>query len=174
MLISIHAPPRGATIDEQCIDYVRREFQFTPLREGRPGINTPDDITKLFQFTPLREGRRNNNTERGEINISIHAPPRGATGRTRGVCHRQHFNSRPSARGDFEQEMERRKRYPFQFTPLREGRRAEYIHRRTFERFQFTPLREGRPLICSFCSCVTIFQFTPLREGRRRHSRQPL
>ena len=33
-------------------------FQFTPLREGRPGsrLVLPSDF--LFQFTPLREGRR--------------------------------------------------------------------------------------------------------------------
>ena len=34
---------------------------------------------ELFQFTPLREGRREANFSRENIEISIHAPPRGAT-----------------------------------------------------------------------------------------------
>ena len=56
-VISIHAPPRGAT-----------------YALGATGT------ARLFQFTPLREGRRLDvgfNVSRP--NISIHAPPRGAT-----------------------------------------------------------------------------------------------
>ena len=34
-IISIHAPPRGATADLQT-KYNTDKFQFTPLREGRP------------------------------------------------------------------------------------------------------------------------------------------
>ena len=76
--ISIHAPPRGATVSvREASDMVI--FQFPPLREGRPGINTPDDITKLFQFPPLREGRL--------VSWLVYS----AT---------LYFNSRPSARGD--------------------------------------------------------------------------
>ena len=79
-------------------------FQFTPLREGRPpqrpkmqsgctNFNSRPsargDFTKLayknlgqkFQFTPLREGRLVHGVCWGYWNlISIHAPPRGATG----------------------------------------------------------------------------------------------
>ena len=56
-IISIHAPPRGATRPT--------------LRRRR---------TLLFQFTPLREGRQKIYSERDEsLFISIHAPPRGAT-----------------------------------------------------------------------------------------------
>ena len=79
-----------------------KAFQFTPLREGRL-----DDVMNalkpiLFQFTPLREGRHVSDegvrvhfyfnsrpSARGDsctsissvlFTISIHAPPRGATG----------------------------------------------------------------------------------------------
>ena len=57
MEISIHAPPRGATLP---LLHVSRHavFQFTPLREGRPAP-APDNTQAQF--------------------ISIHAPPRGAT-----------------------------------------------------------------------------------------------
>ena len=77
-----------------------------------------------FQFTPLREGRRDEaGGHVGRLQISIHAPPRGAThqraarnanqdisihapprGATRTWCitfFRVNFNSRPSARGDY-------------------------------------------------------------------------
>ena len=76
--ISIHAPPRGAT-GIACVAVAFFLFQFTPLREGRPGkamrlyecfdFNSRpsargDDIhvdeagfATVFQFTPLREGR---------------------------------------------------------------------------------------------------------------------
>ena len=54
-----------------------------------------------FQFTPLREGRPEAALMLFAVNISIHAPPRGATCTadcgSRGT---QNFNSRPSARGD--------------------------------------------------------------------------
>ena len=81
--ISIHAPPRGATIrPHQCCQIC--QFQFTPLREGRLRCCFQLLLIVLFQFTPLREGRR---THRDIItagrDISIHAPPRGATPVTR-------------------------------------------------------------------------------------------
>ena len=168
IIISIHAPPRGATKFGRCYDErilfqftplregrlhhtkkfsVHLLFQFTPLREGRPVSCEARFNGALFQFTPLREGRRrfsplsrrtsNFNSRpsaRGDairiadalgVEISIHAPPRGAT-----VCKSQrrerksisihapprgatirhsgrlpadaYFNSRPSARGDCE------------------------------------------------------------------------
>ena len=99
------------------------EFQFTPLREGRRYFDTVPHKATKFQFTPLREGRRteinhigltcdfnSRPSARGDGDgghfrnwqISIHAPPRGATPRYAGRI------------------------YPrkFQFTPLREGRLA--------------------------------------------------
>ena len=101
-IISIHAPPRGAT------DWLERAaaalayfnsrpsargdwrtkrrrkqnvaFQFTPLREGRPTDEQPPRAATTFQFTPLREGRPRPDAgaQHGRA-ISIHAPPRGAT-----------------------------------------------------------------------------------------------
>ena len=81
------------------------------------------------------------------LKISIHAPPRGATQPCAAVIKRVYFNSRPSARGDPLSMRMRRTRYSisihapprgatvcipaladepeiFQFTLLREGRRA--------------------------------------------------
>ena len=96
--------------DERCggraVNRIR--FQFTPLREGRLWAKMQPGACTTFQFTPLREGRRE---EKGIPQlygqISIHAPPRGATDllRNRDLLHL------------------------FQFTPLREGRPGRLTRR---------------------------------------------
>ena len=85
-IISIHAPPRGATA-ENGAKYVKMGFQFTPLREGRlpPALaratrsyfnsrpSARGDPVRadaaingvLFQFTPLREGRHRRRSRDG-------------------------------------------------------------------------------------------------------------
>ena len=123
IFISIHAPPRGATV-RPCANGNVLGFQFTPLREGRHKAFVDKFKPKLFQFTPLREGRRNvkvGATRSGKFQftplregrpmssaystsgcfISIHAPPRGATMLL-------NWLQKPVVQ--------------FQFTPLREGR----------------------------------------------------
>ena len=190
--ISIHAPPRGATRRKSAC--TRAEvFQFTPLREGRRGAMQTYccDITNFnsrpsargdgasrrgqpgrcsFQFTPLREGRLDVKPTATIPDISIHAPPRGATGWRLRIC------CIPIA---------------FQFTPLREGRLAASGVTNFEQTFQFTPLREGRlspprpeaarsphfnsrpsargdTSMNSHMRGEFPFQFTPLREGRHR------
>ena len=122
--ISIHAPPRGATPPAQPQIRTACVFQFTPLREGRQvykshgfgrtyfnsrpsargdcRLHNSCSRQFQFQFTPLREGRQLVKVRSCEQLISIHAPPRGATGIRRilpeKIC--GNFNSRPSARGD--------------------------------------------------------------------------
>ena len=62
---------------------------------------TLTEVPILFQFTPLREGRPDCRPRLCVWNISIHAPPRGATWPPPGSqILSRHFNSRPSARGD--------------------------------------------------------------------------
>ena len=100
-LISIHAPPRGATAQFASLRHALL-FQFTPLREGRQyfaiqlgsprfiSIHAPPRGATTLGQKALKTGA-----------ISIHAPPRGATiADFRIVKIRAHFNSRPSARGD--------------------------------------------------------------------------
>ena len=145
-VISIHAPPRGATKE------------------------------KTYFFT----GR----------GISIHAPPRGATKlRTLFLGFLQHFNSRPSARGDFpspagspsapisihapprgatsSSNLYKVKSGTFQFTPLREGRR-NWSKRSSSPRKHFNsrPSARGDRIIVGIMPYYPAFQFTPLREGR--------
>ena len=143
------------------------KFQFPPLREGRLNRVTAMVGGDIFQFPPLREGRLKAKTLGKMLDISIPAPPRGATSA---------LGATGTAR-------------LFQFPPLREGRQGRGLQHTLPLIFQFPPLREGRQRkICgecehhsisipapprgattmSFISCVFIsFQFPPLREGRR-------
>ena len=120
-------------------------FQFTPLREGRPGYSEAYSIAvndfnsrpsargdkttaytfapdSIFQFTPLREGRR-------RLTPPPHLP--------------RHFNSRPSARGDADPAAPKRKRGNFNSRPSARGDPPKCFQSHP-PPFQFTPLREGR------------------------------
>ena len=119
-------------------------FQFTPLREGRPGVSFS---CLLWLF------------------ISIHAPPRGATRNHRSNEHAGNFNSRPSARGDVSGLRGWSLTEEFQFTPLREGRRtASGIICATWT-FQFTPLREGRRKRSCWPCTASNFNSRPSARG---------
>ena len=122
-IISIHAPPRGATC--RCIIAVPGGiFQFTPLREGRrrrrllfcppqryfnsrPSARGdcmmvfPDSHRRTFQFTPLREGRLLGVVTPAISLLFQFTPLREGRLRCKMYCMLPaDFNSRPSARGD--------------------------------------------------------------------------
>ena len=78
-IISIHAPPRGATRDVQLVVGEVSISIHAPPR-GATSLFSPVGMMRVFQFTPLREGR---------------PPPHGLSS----ACPLD-FNSRPSARGD--------------------------------------------------------------------------
>ena len=100
--ISIHAPPRGATLaGGKCPDLCANISIHAPPR----GATIVDGF--LLSVDP----------------ISIHAPPRGATTHTVAASRHKNFNSRPSARGDCNLHFHL-PFFAFQFTPLREGRLA--------------------------------------------------
>ena len=167
-IISIHAPPRGATARFPSSLRVYK-FQFTPLREGRQSPFSTPSVRASFQFTPLREGRREvADIRHRNRDISIHAPPRGATS-----CHcvppfcgafqftplregrpargsasrlrRTNFNSRPSARGDPPFFVAVFGLSHFNSRPSARGDRKSSAALSPIKTFQFTPLREGRP-----------------------------
>ena len=81
-LISIHAPPRGATGGDAGKETAAGVFQFTPLREGRPKASIVFFVLFHFNSRP---------SARGDL--------RPADQLTSIISH---FNSRPSARGDVE------------------------------------------------------------------------
>ena len=103
--ISIHAPPRGATLLHRSPSFLPGNFNSRPSARG-------DGAGKVI----------------GECRIiSIHAPPRGATAvdAVQYEHPQDYFNSRPSARGDGGADVSSVPRFLFQFTPLREGRRQQ-------------------------------------------------
>ena len=98
-----------------------------------------------FQFTPLREGRR-------QLLPCLALP--------------FHFNSRPSARGDFFGIKSNLNQAISIHAPPRGATAIKAFSLSDVDIFQFTPLREGRPRRRSRWKHLRQFQFTPLREGR--------
>ena len=145
--ISIHAPPRGATEGRKKKGVAQDDFNSRPSARGDEVRARFTQQVKIFQFTPLREGRRKKLYANGILAfISIHAPPRGAT------CYRLCI-----------WRLAR-----FQFTPLREGRRelAIWVDRELFISIHAPP--RGATPIRQHLRRGLVFQFTPLREGRRK------
>ena len=78
--ISIHAPPRGATHVRRVKPGGHPYFNSRPSARGDIIHNCTFETIKEFQFTPLREGRLQGwRILQRPRRISIHAPPRGAT-----------------------------------------------------------------------------------------------
>ena len=143
-LISIHAPPRGATF---CVNF----------------------LFKLVYFNSRPSARGDEIAEKQDMSagISIHAPPRGATALSVQHQKRQvNFNSRPSARGDVAVHATIFFK-AFQFTPLREGRRDGVFTPLSYRISIHAPPRGATAIKAFSLSDVDIFQFTPLREGRQ-------
>ena len=185
--ISIHAPPRGATIAPY-VNSAIGGFQFTPLREGRrllggthrnrtdfnsrpsargDSMKSPCSRPLEFQFTPLREGRP-------VVAVAVLVPRHfNSRPSARGdqliggeVFHVSHFNSRPSARGDCEASIRKFKRNIISIHAPPRGATFRAANPAPGATFQFTPLREGRPSDLAIATGQKVFQFTPLREGR--------
>ena len=78
-LISIHAPARGASVMCRVLTKLKREFQFTPLREGLLNSIIFSSYPVNFNSRPCERGFAE--AEHCIIGhpISIHAPARGAS-----------------------------------------------------------------------------------------------
>ena len=99
--ISIHAPPRGATLKAVLKDATGQISIHAPPR-GATKITAIDPIPdRISIHAPPRGATGGYRWVATRFRISIHAPPRGATiaGRS-ALYHLINFNSRPSARGD--------------------------------------------------------------------------
>ena len=98
------------------------QFQFTPLREGRPA--TPESSrcgSSYFNSRPSARGDHQQSDFWLRSKISIHAPPRGAT-RLRKLYIYTNL---------------------FQFTPLREGRPLCLSENTTMDNFNSRPSARG-------------------------------
>ena len=99
-LISIHAPPRGATVCESCIS-TPIYFNSRPSARGDQNVKHQDQRMPISIHAPPRGATYLCECLCAEILISIHAPPRGATRFFQRILRwLKNFNSRPSARGD--------------------------------------------------------------------------
>ena len=101
--------------------------------------------------------------ENGARKISIHAPPRGATGFLWAlIIKQQYFNSRPSARGDKHRPQHPDERNISIHAPPRGATGGVIMERGSYE-FQFTPLREGRHVAIAFALTLDISIHAPPR-----------
>ena len=164
ILISIHAPPRGATKPRRTLRATLRDFNSRPSargdrRRGRQRKQSPISIHapprgatatitdaatgQLFQFTPLREGRLCGFPTTFALQISIHAPPRGATHQLLDgkICFAISIHAPP--RGATCGAAHSSRQIAFQFTPLREGRPPGRSPRRSSLYFNSRPSARG-------------------------------
>ena len=145
-LISIHAPPRGATTLQPATP-PRCVFQFTPLREGRHVPDQPAEPVPHFNSRPSARGdpilsalfipetisihapprgaTLAGGREKRRFIISIHAPPRGATVYGYNDVQNPSISIHAPPRGATWNVSASAIMLVFQFTPLREGRRAD-------------------------------------------------
>ena len=100
--ISIHAPPRGATVQAVPAELSLVISIHAPPRGATSGIVTLRGITNDFNSRPSARGDSSSFVVLDcNLCISIHAPPRGATlNDAADALALRYFNSRPSARGD--------------------------------------------------------------------------
>ena len=101
------------------------------------------------------------------VPISIHAPPRGATDSNRRLVHFVLISIHAPPRGATKKLAENPKKVLFQFTPLREGRRALCQNRYVLPDFNSRPSARGDEQPPRAATTTRRFQFTPLREGRQ-------
>ena len=121
-VISIHAPPRGATAAARVIPPPDRISIHAPPRGATSRRAARKTKPMYFNSCPSARGDdRGCLYLTGQV-ISIPAPPRGATMRT----------------------LPKWVRLTFQFPPLREGRLMRRVSPLAASVFQFPPLREGR------------------------------
>ena len=99
--------------------------------------------------------------------ISIHAPPRGATSCRRRYRKPKHFNSRPSARGDLFPMTFTAVPILFQFTPLREGRRESRGSRWCIQHFNSRPSARGDLNDAADALSLRYFNSRPSARGDR-------
>ena len=145
------------------------QFQFTPLREGRPPGICWWSAGVTFQFTPLREGRPSLLRDvRPCQRISIHAPARGATGRGPYLCHYAVISIHAPARGATAGIRGETMSWVISIhAPARGATWPSFSALTAFFYFNSRPCERGDALIYPVGAIMPTFQFTPLREGRQ-------
>ena len=168
-MVSIHAPARGATVAGVVASGNPKKFQSTPPRGGRRHTDTRCTCAAMFQSTPPRGGRRREDEELFDfMDVSIHAPARGATLFQTQLPPRQPcFNPRPREGGDTHG---RAWHMPGSAVSIHAPARGATSNCRfcssNSSRFQSTPPRGGRHSPRKVRHRCRRFQSTPPRGGR--------
>ena len=100
------------------------DFNSRPYVRGDRGCGRGAADRRQFQFTPLREGRHSTLADSWILSIDFNSRPyvRGDSPRRTVKWKKHYFNSRPYVRGDPGTTSAALSHSLFQFTPLREGR----------------------------------------------------
>ncbi len=144
-LISIHAPPRGATAGSRPQPARRGYFNSRPSARGDTISTFLPSCTPVGQYTPRREGRPHI-FSRWRVNAHFNSRPsaRGDPCSKWFERSADDFNSRPSARGDSTYAALCALGYISIHAPPRGATKADMRQVLTPIIFQVTPLREGR------------------------------
>ena len=142
--ISIHAPPRGATRSAGRRPLLDLNFNSRPSARGDRRHPPSCPTYTYFNSRPSARGDEHFLQSGESGTISIHAPPRGATG----GCTRNHLfqgiSIHAPPRGATSAAMSAMlKPAKFQFTPLREGRRGAPSSRNAGRYFNSRPSARG-------------------------------
>ena len=124
----------------------------------------------IFQFTPLREGRRQGRAVPSPKNISIHAPPRGATILSAIISVNMTFQFTPLREGRLEYLWKELQGYKFQFTPLREGRRVTPSVYPFHRHFNSRPSARGDSMSYTTATPTKYFNSRPSARGDTRRN----
>ena len=116
---------------------------------------------------PPRGATRDADNRREKAVISIHAPPRGATRLNHEYPHQKNFNSRPSARGDSSASCRADTPPAISIHAPPRGATARRSQRRRGIRISIHAPPRGATYLLRISTKRILFQFTPLREGRR-------
>ncbi len=168
-VVSIHAPARGATQRAPCAGTHSGGFQSTPPRGGRLRRSCRRYwLPSCFNPRPRAGGDLLLFAGQCHLDVSIHAPARGAT-----VCggvsraSSSSFNPRPRAGGDPIAVYHRNAIPLFQSTPPRGGRLVQFLREPDQHCFNPRPRAGGDAVLIGCHSPLMRFQSTPPRGGRR-------
>ncbi len=121
-MVSIHAPARGATFGVRGRCPVAAGFNPRPRTGGDTNISAVGNVNEGFNPRPRTGGDRPRADPVGGIRVSIHAPARGATGRsTQEPCPRPVSIHAPARGATSIQEISRRRRGCFNPRPRTGG-----------------------------------------------------
>ena len=141
--------------------------QFTPLREGRrPCPHQHCSRSCYFNSRPSARGdKAQTSLYRSSTNFNSRPSARGDISRASDVMRKTYFNSRPSARGDKAYIIKCWKITYFNSRPSARGDRKIKTIDDPNDLFQFTPLREGRRAMAGRSCAKPHFNSRPSARG---------